>query len=53
MSILSCQKRFNTFLVNDSILYPLKNQKNFWFCCVFREYKMEILTRYELTDSEI
>ena len=41
MSILSCQKRFNTFLVNDSILYPLKNQKTFGFVVFSGSIKWE------------
>ena len=33
----------NTFLVNVSILYPLKTPENLWFSGVFRGYKMGTL----------
>ena len=50
---LFCVTIFNPFLVNISILYPLKIPENQSFSGVFRVYKMETLARNELIARSI
>ena len=43
----------NPFLVNVSILYPLKKLENLWFSGVFKGYKIGTLVRNGLLLSKI